>query len=147
MLLLGILGSFLVLFYQYIPIAFTKNSLFAPDYYGPSYSYLAKINGVPMGTILISGLTDILIDAARSINAKTKKIFLTFIHWFLGAFLVIYSYAYIFIAHNGIGLVAPQNTYLLNARGMVAVTSECLINRIRQSIFPRVHCRLFCLFR
>jgi hypothetical protein len=102
----GILASFLVLFYQYIPIALAKTSLFAPDWYGPSYIYLAKINGVLMGTILIAGLTGTLIDTARSVNVKTKTIFLTSIYWFFGVFLVIHSYVYIFLARNGIGLAA-----------------------------------------
>ena len=106
LLWLGILASFLVLFYQYIPIALAKKSLFAPDWYGPSYIYLAKINGVLMGTILIAGLTGTLIDTARSTNAKVKTIFLTSIYWFFGVFLVIYSYVYIFMARNGIGLAA-----------------------------------------
>jgi hypothetical protein len=102
----GILTSFLVLFFQYIPIALAKKSLFAPDWYGPSYIYLAKINGVLMGTILIAGLTGTLIDTARSKNAKSKTIFLTSVYWFFGVFLAIYSYVYIFMARNGIGLAA-----------------------------------------
>jgi hypothetical protein len=101
---LGILASFLVLFYQYIPIALAKKSLFAPDWYGPSYIYLAKINGVLMGTILIAGLTGTLIDVARRGNSRT--ILLTSIYWLIGIFLAIYSYVYIFMARNGIGLAA-----------------------------------------
>lgn len=104
LLWLGILASFLVLFYQYIPIALAKKSLFAPDYYGPSYIYLAKINGVLMGTILIAGLTGTLIDTARRGNSRT--ILLASIYWFTGVFLAIYSYVYIFMARNGIGLAA-----------------------------------------
>ena len=104
LLWLGILVSFLVLFYQYIPIAIAKKSLFAPDWYGPSYIYLAKINGVLMGTILIAGLTGTLIDTARRGNSKT--ILFTLIYWFVGVFLAIYSYVYIFMARNGIGLAA-----------------------------------------
>ncbi len=75
LLWLGILASFLVLFYQYIPIALAKKSLFAPDWYSPSYIYLAKINGVLMGTILIAGLTGRLIDTARGLKAMTKALF------------------------------------------------------------------------
>ncbi len=106
LLWLGILVSFLVLFCQYIPIAIAKNSLFAPDHYGPSYIYLAKINGVLMGTILIAGLTGTLIDTVRGTNAKKNAIILTSIYWFFGVFLAIYSYVYIFMARNGIGLAA-----------------------------------------
>lgn len=106
LLWLGILVSFLVLFYQYIPIAIAKNSLFAPDHYGPSYIYLAKINGVLMGTILIAGLTGTLIDVARSANERKNAIILTSFYWFFGVFTAIYSYVYIFMARNGIGLVA-----------------------------------------
>jgi hypothetical protein len=100
----GILASFLVLFYQYIPIALAKKSLFAPDPYGASYIYLAKINGVLMGMMLIAGLTGTLIDAAGGLNAEKKVLFLTSIYWFFGVFLVIYSFVYIFMARNGIGL-------------------------------------------
>jgi hypothetical protein len=102
LLWLGILGSFLVLFYQYIPIAIAKNSLFASDYYGQSYIYLAKINGVLMGTILIAGLTGTLIDTAR--RGNSSAILLTSIYWLFGVFLVIYSYVHIFMTRNGIGL-------------------------------------------
>jgi hypothetical protein len=100
----GILISFLILFYQYIPIAIANKNLFSPDWYGPSYIYLAKINGVLMGTILIAGLTGTLIDTARSGNSKS--ILFVSIYWFIGAFLAIYSYVYIFMARNGIGLAA-----------------------------------------
>jgi hypothetical protein len=103
---LGILVSFLVLFYQYIPIALAKKTLFAPDYYGHSYLYLAKINGVLMGTILISSLTGALIDTVRGRNSKIKLIYLICIYWIFGVFIVIYSYVYIFTARNGIGLAA-----------------------------------------
>jgi hypothetical protein len=103
---LGILASFLVLFYQYVPHALERKSLFAPNWYGPTYIYLAKINGVLMGTILIAGLTGALIDTARSKNVKRKALFLTSIYWFFGIFLAIYSYVYIFMASNGIGLTA-----------------------------------------
>jgi len=102
LLWLGILVSFLVLFYQYIPIAIASKNLFAPDHYGPSYIYLAKINGVLMGTILIAGLTGTLIDTVR--RGNTKTILLASIYWFIGVFLAIYSYVYIFMARNGIGL-------------------------------------------
>jgi hypothetical protein len=104
LLWLGILTSFLVLFYQYIPIALKNKNLFAPDHYGPSYIYLAKINGVLMGTILIAGLTGTLIDAAR--RGNLKAIFFTSIYWFTGVFLAIYSHVYIFMARNGVGLAA-----------------------------------------
>jgi hypothetical protein len=106
LLWLGILASFLVLFYQYIPIAIAKKSLFAPDWYGTSYIYLAKINGVLMGTILIAGLTGTLIDNARSMGVNKKIIFFSFIYWLFGVFLAIYSYVYIFMARNGIGLAS-----------------------------------------
>jgi hypothetical protein len=104
LLWLGILASFLVLFYQYIPIALAKNSLFGPDHYGPSYIYLAKINGVLMGTILIAGLTGTLIDT--TLRGNSRAILLTSIYWLIGVFLAIYSYVYIFMARNGIGLAA-----------------------------------------
>ncbi len=59
-----------------------------------------------MGTILIAGLTGTLIDTVRGTNAKKNAIILTSIYWFFGVFLAIYSYVYIFMARNGIGLAA-----------------------------------------
>jgi hypothetical protein len=122
LLWLGILASFLVLYYQYIPIAFANKNLFAPDWYGPSYIYLAKINGVLMGTILIAGLTGTLIDSA--LRGNSKNIFFTLIYWFIGVFLAIYSYVYIFMARNGIGLAG-----LLFISWLLIGIAVCVKNR------------------
>lgn len=101
---LGILASFAILFVQYVPIAIANNNLFAPDHYGPSYIYLAKINGVLMGTILIAGLTGTLIDNWR--RTGSQGVFFSSMYWLIGVLLVMYSYVYIFMARNGIGLAA-----------------------------------------
>ena len=58
---LGLLLSFVVLIYQYIPKAIAKQSLFAVDWFG-DYIFWAKFNGVLTGTILIAGLLGLLID-------------------------------------------------------------------------------------
>jgi hypothetical protein len=136
LLWLGILASFLVLFYQYMPIALAKKSLFAPDWYGPSYIYLAKINGVLMGTILIAGLTGTLIDTPRGVNVKSKAIFLTSIYWFFGVFLVIYSYVYIFIARNGVKLAA-----LLFIAWLIIGITVFIQNKLKNQTmrFPKFH--------
>ncbi len=59
---LGLLLSFVVLIYQYIPKAILKKSLFAIDFFG-DYIYWAKFSGVLAGTILIAGLLGLLIDS------------------------------------------------------------------------------------
>jgi hypothetical protein len=59
---LGLLLSFVVLIYQYIPKAIAKQSLFAVDHFG-DYIFWAKFNGVLAGTILIAGLLGLLIDS------------------------------------------------------------------------------------
>ena len=68
---LGLLLSFVVLLYQYIPKAIAKQSLFAVDHFG-DYIFWAKFNGVLAGTILIAGLLGLLIDSVWQNKAKDK---------------------------------------------------------------------------
>lgn len=68
---LGLLLSFVVLIYQYIPKAIAKQSLFATDFFG-DYIFWAKFNGVLAGTILIAGLLGLLIDSVWQNKAKDK---------------------------------------------------------------------------
>jgi hypothetical protein len=70
---LGLLLSFVVLIYQYIPKAIAKQSLFAVDWFG-DYIYWAKFSGVLAGTILIAGLLGLLIDAIWLSKIKNKSI-------------------------------------------------------------------------
>jgi hypothetical protein len=69
---LGLLLSFVMLIYQYIPKAIAKNSLFAVDWFG-DYIYWAKFNGVLAGTILIAGLLGLLIDSIWHNMSKDNK--------------------------------------------------------------------------
>lgn len=108
----GIFLSFMVLFYQYIPRAIANNTL-SPwiDFYGPSsYIYIGKINAVLMGLILISGLSCslvgyfILTEEAQLNLSLIGNIFLI-CYGVIGVISVFYSYALIFNARTGVGLL------------------------------------------
>jgi hypothetical protein len=73
---LGLLLSFIVLIYQYIPKAIAKQSLFAVDWFG-DYIYWAKFNGVLAGNILIAGLLGLLIDVIWLNKSKGKCVAFT----------------------------------------------------------------------
>lgn len=114
LLWLGLITSFLVLIYQYIPKAMVNRSLFATDYFG-NYIYWAKFNGVLAGIILFAGTLGLLIDSARqlptSLSAKHNErlrfhqpILILVIT--LGLLLSIYSFVFIFSAKNGVGVAA-----------------------------------------
>jgi hypothetical protein len=118
---LGLLLSFIVLIYQYIPKAIAKQSLFAVDWFG-DYIFWAKFSGVLAGTILIAGLLGLLIDSiwqskrrANDIqlksNANRKKIKTRLIHRiampiyvFIGICLAAYAFVFIFDAKAGVGM-------------------------------------------
>jgi hypothetical protein len=107
----GLLISFMVLFYQYIPKAIEKNSLFAPDFFG-GYIYWAKFNGVLAGSILVAGALGYYLDRLSfdnwlfgEIEDWRLSVFLTF-YLLISLFLPIYSFVYIFDARNGIGISA-----------------------------------------
>ena len=70
---LGLLLSFVVLIYQYIPKAIAKQSLFVVDWFG-GYIFWAKFNGVLAGTILIAGLLGLLIDSIWQSKTKDNTI-------------------------------------------------------------------------
>jgi hypothetical protein len=70
---LGLLLSFVVLIYQYIPKAIANQSLFAVDWDG-DYIYSAKFSGVLAGTILVAGLLGLLVDSIWQNKSKDKKI-------------------------------------------------------------------------
>ena len=72
----GLLLSFVILIYQYIPKAIAKQSLFAVDWFG-DYIFWAKFNGVLAGTILIAGLLGLLIDVIWLNNSKSKGVAVT----------------------------------------------------------------------
>ena len=126
---LGLLLSFFVLIYQYIPKAISKQSLFAVDYFG-DYIFWAKFNGVLAGTILIAGLLGLLIDsiwrnktvyntiqlgmaADRKVASHTKSSVVELglinkiaipIYVFIGICIAIYAFVFIFDAKAGVGM-------------------------------------------
>jgi hypothetical protein len=73
---LGLLLSFVVLIYQYIPKAIAKQSLFAIDHFG-DYIFWAKFSGVLAGTILIAGLLGLLIDVIWLNKSRGKGVAVT----------------------------------------------------------------------
>jgi hypothetical protein len=126
---LGLLLSFVVLIYQYIPKAIAKQSLFAVDWFG-DYIFWAKFNGVLAGTILIAGLLGLLIDSIWRTKNKDSTIQLGMmadqkapphfndtaakvdlinritipIYVFFGIFIAAYAFVFIFDAKAGIGM-------------------------------------------
>ena len=114
LLWLGLIASFLVLVYQYIPKAIASRSLFAPDYFG-NYIYWAKFSGVLAGIILFAGTLGLLIDSVRELPRASsvkdnqrgrfnRSILISVVT--LGLFLPIYSFVFIFSAKNGVGVAA-----------------------------------------
>ena len=135
---LGLMLSFVVLIYQYIPKAMAKQNLFAVDYYG-DYIFLAKFNGVLAGTILIAGLLGLLMDSIwrNKIGGNTIPLGITPaqkttlhpnsavvkvglinriaipIYVFVGIFFVAYASVFIFNAKAGIGMAFILITFWL----------------------------------
>ena len=126
---LGLLLSFVVLIYQYIPKVIEKQSLFVVDHFG-NYIYWAKFNGVLAGTILIAGLLGLLIDSiwhsknkdmiiplsmpadhktTSHPNGEVKKVGLiskiaipTYV--FVGIWIAAYAFVFIFDTKAGVGI-------------------------------------------
>ena len=98
----GILAGILALYAQYIPKALAARAFFVPDYHG--YMFEGKINGVLVGTLLIAGITGTVLDLVRCKSISAHKWVLLF--WFLGIFLALYSYVFIYDTRNGFGLAA-----------------------------------------
>jgi hypothetical protein len=96
----GILLGILALYAQYVPRALSTGKLFVPDYHG--YLFDGKINGVLVGTILISGLTATVLDLYRRQQFASNKSILLFC--LLGIVLTLYSYVFIYDTRNGVGL-------------------------------------------
>ncbi len=125
----GLVISFLVLIYQYIPKAIAAQSLFAPDPFG-NYIYWAKFSGVLVGTILFAGTLGLSIDGllrllvssseADKQGSRTRKITLGFMI-ILGLFLPVYAFVYIFSAKNGIGVVTILFIFWLVVGGFYLV--------------------------
>jgi len=135
---LGLLLSFVVLIYQYIPKAMVKQNLFAVDHFG-GYIFWAKFNGVLAGTILIAGLLGLLMDSIwrnkaggntipPSITADQKttvhpnsavvKVGLMSgivipIYVFVGICIATYAFVFIFDAKVGVGMAFMLITFWL----------------------------------
>lgn len=102
LLWVGIFLSFLILLGQYIPRSIANHSLFASDWYGGSYIFIGKINGVLAGTVMVSGLTGglfVFLGLASRSNLVKPMLFCL-----LGILLALYAYVFIFEARNGIGM-------------------------------------------
>jgi len=110
----GLLLSFIVLLYQYIPKAISNQSMFAIDFFG-NYIYQAKFNGVLAGVIMISGLLGMWIDctflklgsvADSCSQNKSKKLggILISIYAAFGICLALFAFVFIFDAKTGVGL-------------------------------------------
>jgi hypothetical protein len=103
LLWLGILISFFVLFYQYIPRALDQNKLLVPDY--DYYLFHLKFNTVLAGMILITGLDGTLLDHLRASQYRLSNLkFWYLLYWLLGTSLVLWSFVFIVDARSGIGL-------------------------------------------
>jgi hypothetical protein len=105
LLWLGILFSFMYLFYQYIPLVISNQSTTYHHYHHPineQFIFPGKISGVLAGTILISGLLGSLFDRYSYLSPKSK--FILIFLCFLSTVFTLYAYVYIFDTRNGIGL-------------------------------------------
>ena len=97
---IGLLGSFLFLFYQYIPKAIALESLFAPDYV--NYIFYGKVSGVLAGTIFVMGLLGTMLDTAkRGYAIPTVWVAILTV---AGLIITLYMDVFIFDARNGVGL-------------------------------------------
>jgi hypothetical protein len=99
----GILISFLVLFYQYIPLAIVQNKLLVPEY--NYYLFHLKFNVALVGMVLIAGIDGALLDHFRAIGYRYSNLRIWYLlFWFLGTVLVLWTFVYIIDTRNGIGL-------------------------------------------
>ncbi len=137
---IGILISFAVVFFQYIPKAIAKASLFAPDVFG--YIFHVKINAVLIGSLCLAGLGGTLLDyfffqrsrLTQTIpNTRLKECDIGLVALvMLGVVALLYSYVFIFDTKNGlIGsvfllsvwiLITLINLYLLQSKKYVSVS-------------------------
>lgn len=137
---IGILISFAAVFFQYIPKAIAKDSLFAPDVFG--YIFHVKINAVLIGSFCMAGLGGIFLDyffyqrsrllhTAPSAWLKRCDIGLVAMA-LLGMLLLLYSYVFIFDTKNGLiasvfllsvwTLIGLINLYTLQNKKKVSVS-------------------------
>ena len=105
LLWLGILVTFLILHYQYIPRVVEQNKLLVTDH--DLYLFRLKIDTVLMGIILIAGHIGTLHDSINTIQHSWYGVrILWFINWLLSNVLVLWAFVYIVDSRNGIGLAS-----------------------------------------
>ena len=98
---LGILMSFFVLFYQYIPRALAAHKLLVPDY--DHYLFHLKINTVLMGAILMAGISGALLDYLRKIDKPLGfRALALYVFWGIILTIVMWSFVYIVDSKNGV---------------------------------------------
>lgn len=137
---IGILISFAVVFFQYIPKAIARNSLFAPDVFG--YIFHVKINAVLIGSLCMAGLGGIFLD--YFLYQRSKLLHTVPSAWLkgcdiglvamvlLGMLLLLYSYVFIFDTKNGLivsvlllsgwTLISLINLYLIQKKKNISIS-------------------------
>lgn len=114
---LGMLLGILAVYVQYLPKAFAAKAFFVPDYHG--YLFDGKINGVLVGTLVISGLTATVLELYRRHQFVVNKFILLF--WIIGVAITLYSYVFIYDTRNGIGLAGLLFVGLMAGVGIWAI--------------------------
>ena len=99
---LGVIASFVVLFFQYLPQAYLTHSMYAINWYGGYYIYIGKINAVLMGTLLIAGLGGAILDQIRL--GKVGRAYWGLTWCIFALILILFDYVFVLDTRNGIGL-------------------------------------------
>jgi len=98
----AILAAFLVLFVQYLPLAWESKNLIVPlnteDF--RRYLFIGKINPMYMGVLLISGATGLMLDALHS--GDKRWIRKASIFWFVCLLTAMYAFAFIINTRSGV---------------------------------------------
>lgn len=124
---IGILASFIVLYFQYIPRVFETFRLFQYDPYG--YIFHVKINAVLVGSILIAGLGGLTLDLMRLLSPKEYKLQISLCIFTL--FIILFAFVYIFDSRNGIVIAA----FLFSLWGFLFFKKFILNIRFQNNIF------------
>jgi len=130
---ISILGSFSVVFFQYIPKAIAKNSFFAPDVFG--YIFHVKINAVLIGSLCMAGVGGTLLDYLLYQRARLMYTIPSF--WLkrfdishitlalLTVIMLFYSYVFIFDSKNGL----VSSAFLLSGWILIGLINLCLLRK------------------
>ncbi len=129
---LGIFIAFLILFYQYIPRAFSQNKLYVPDY--AHYLFHLKINTVLMGTLLIAGVDGALLDHIRAIQYGWRNFRLWYLSvWLLATGLSLWAFVFIVDTRNGVGLSIILYSFWLICALVFILRSQIYRSNLRVS--------------